>query len=325
MNDGPVTFELDGPEAVERRSASIAADRREAEHVRERIGRVDAELASLESEIEAALDRLDREQDDVRDLQRFTLRGILADLRGEKDDAMRREIAEVAEVRYEVATLRDRQSTAVRELDALQDRLVALGDLDAEWIAVQEARRSWIGESDDDDDAVGARLAEIADALGDLEHERRECGEARVAAVEALARLDEVDDALTDAAPELADESRRDDRLELVCDRVRTAEDALRGLATELHDVGVDLATPEVVQRWDRAFDAFFTGLVVDESLAERLAGAAAIVDHAQERVGQVAADVEGRSKTVSTREDELFEERSAILERLADTRADEM
>lgn len=306
-----MTFELDGPEATERRLASIAAERREAARVRNRIVVVEAELEDLEAEEAAALARVDAEEADVRELQRFTLRGIVADLRGQKDDQLRREAAEVALARHQVLVVRDRQAAVVRELDALQDRLVALGDPEADWADALGDHRRWIAEHGDEH---AERLTRIAVELGELDDERRECDEARLAAVDALAALDEVDAALG-AGPPDPDDVERDDRVEGLCVLVRDAEDALRSLATELADLGVRLTTPDVVARWDRAFECFFAGLVGDDVLDARFAESADVVGHALERVGQLAADVDERARLLSAREVELLEERRDLLD----------
>ena len=290
--------------------ASVAADRREAARIRDRIGAIEVELEALDAEEATALERVAAEDADVRELQRFTLRGVIADLRGQKDDQLRREAAEAANARHEVILVRGRQAAAVRDLDALQDRLVALGDPDADWGSAMDDRRGWT-------DAYGSdradRLEALAVELGGIDDERRECDEARVAAVGALAALDEVDVALSDRTDAAGDDGHAD-RLDDLCALVRAAEDALRGLASELHDLGLRLTTPDVVARWDRAFERFFAGLVGDEELAVRMAEAAGVVGHALERVGQIAADVDARSRTLSARETELFEERRELL-----------
>lgn len=309
-SDGPVTFELDGPEALERRLTAVAGARREAARVRTRLGEVEQELEQLESEVDAALVRLGDEEDDVRQLQSFSVRGILADLRGRKGAELQREVAELAVARAEVATLRARQADVVAELDALQDRLVALGDLDVEWADAVTARDRWVADRGDD---RGARLLTIAEALGDVEDELQECEEVRVAAVDALDRLDGVADALGDPAEWSGGVD--DERLDDLCVRVRTAEDAIRRLATELQDIGVSLTEEQATaaQRWDRAFEGFLSGVVTDEALDRRAADAAAVVDRAQVGVGRIAAEVEERSSALSARAVALQEERSEL------------
>ncbi|MBX3314324.1 MAG: hypothetical protein KF906_08385 [Actinobacteria bacterium] len=309
--DGPVTFELDGPEATERRLASIAAERREADRIRDRITVVEAELETLEVEEAAALARVDAEEADVRELQRFTIRGIVADLRGLKDEEIRREAAEVAVAHHDVLVVRERQAAVVRELDSLQDRLVALGDPDAEWSEAVRDHRRWIAEHGDEH---AERLTGLAVELGELDDERRECDDARAAAVDALAALDDVDAALADGSGDPADDEHPE-RLDALCGLVRAAEDALRSLATELADLGLRLTTPDRVERWDRAFSCFFDGLVGDEVLDARLAESAEVVGHALERVGRVAADVDERSRALSAREVDLLDERRELLE----------
>jgi len=308
--DGRVTFELDGPDALERRLTAITGSRREATRVRHRIAEVERELEELEGETMTALARLDGEADDVRRLQTFTLRGILADLRGRKGADLEREVAELASARHAVVTLRDRQAAAVTELDGLQDRLVALGDLDVEWAEAVSAKERWVAERGD---RASGRLADLAEELGDVEDEQRECEEARVAAVDALARLDEVGDALGDPA-HWAD-GADDDRLEELCARVRAAEDAIRRLADELRDVGVEPTeeTDAAVERWDRAFEPVLAGVVADGALDRRVAAAVAIVERAQVRVGRLAAEVDERSARLTARGEALLGERAEL------------
>lgn len=307
--DGPVTFDLGGPEALERRLTAIASARREAARVRARIRAVEGELEELEVELREANERVSAEEDDVRRLQSFTLRGILADLRGQKGAELEREVAEVATARHAVVTLQDRQLAVVADLEGLQDRLVALGDLDAEWDDAVAAKARWVDEGDGD----SMRRADLAEALGDSEDELRECDEARTAAVDALACLDDVADHLGDES-DWAD-GADDDRLDALCGSVRVAENAIRRLAAELEDVEVALdgGSRAVVMRWDRAFEGFLAGVVTDDALDRRVAEAAAVVDLARVRVGRIAEDVEARAVELGRRVAELREERAAL------------
>lgn len=309
-SDGPVTFELDGPDALERRLTAIAGARREAARVRSRIGEVEQELERLEDEVQSAVVRLGAEEADVRQLQSFTLRGILADLRGRKGRELEREVAQLADARHELVTLRERQGAVVAELDGLQDRLVALGDLDAEWADAVAARERWVAERGEGD---GARLVGIAEALGDIEDELHECEEVRVAAVDALSRLDDVADALGEPSGWAGGVD--DEQLDELCVQVRSAEDAIRRLARELQDIGVELSEEgaAAVQRWDRAFEGFLSGVATDEALDRRAATAAAVVDRAQVRVGRIAAEVEERSSRLASSAAALQEERAEL------------
>lgn len=311
-----MTFEIGGPEELERRLTAISGARREAARVRARIVEVEGELEQLEVDARVATERLASEEDDVRQLQTFTLRGILADLRGRKGTELEREVAEAATARHELVNLRDRQAAVVAELEGLQDRLVALGDLDAEWADAVAAKQRWVVDRGEGD---AVRLADIAEELGDIEDEQHECDEARTAAVEALARLDEVADALGDPADWAGGVD--DDRLDGLCTRVRSAEDAIRRLARELEDIGVGLTEEGslAAQRWDRAFEGFLSGVVSDDALDRRVADALASVDRAQVRMGLIAADVEERSHRLTARAVALEEERDELRQVPAD------
>ncbi|MCB0976234.1 MAG: hypothetical protein KDB02_02135 [Acidimicrobiales bacterium] len=319
--DEPTTFEIDGPAALERRLASITAAKREASRIRSRIAEVEAELESLDAEYGAAVQRLEGEEADVRKLAGFSFTGLIADLRGSREEALEREIAEAAAARLEVATLLERQDAEVRELSSLQDRLVALGDPDVEWQDALADRERWVevhgGET-------AERLARIATEMGDLDDEMRECEEAREVAGEALSRLDGVAEALGAAEDwsgfdtwfggGVFTRSEKHDQLDEASRRIHEAEDSLRRLSKELADIGEEVGSAVTVDRWDRAFDEFFDDVYSDASMRRRIGEALALVDHAQERVGRIAADVEERSRLLSQRIAALQEERAELL-----------
>ena len=257
--DEPTTFEIDGPAALERRLASITAAKREASRIRSRIAEVEAELESLDAEYGAAVQRLEGEEADVRKLAGFSFTGLIADLRGSREEALEREIAEAAAARLEVATLLERQDAEVRELSSLQDRLVALGDPDVEWQDALADRERWVevhgGET-------AERLTRIATEMRDLDDEMRECEEAREVAGEALSRLDGVAEALGAAEDwsgfdtwfggGVFTRSEKHDQLDEASRRIHEAEDSLRRFgARPLHAVAgldVDLGNAIVVE-----------------------------------------------------------------------------
>lgn len=318
--DGPVTFELDGPDAVERRLAVVAGARREANRVRARIAEVEQELETLDAEVTAATARIGSEAADVRRLQSFTLTGILSDLRGQRESDLEREIAELADAQYLVATLRERQDAVVGELVSLQDRLVALGDPDAEWDDALAGRERWVELTG----PVSDRLSVIAGELGDLDDERVECDEAREVAGEALIRLDRVAESLGSAEDwtgydtwfggGVLTSSERHDQLDDATKRMHEAEDSLRRLGKELAGLGDAVETTIRVHRWDRVFDVCFEDVFADASMRRRIADAIALVDLAQERVGRIAGVVEERSRGLTARIEELQQERATLL-----------
>ena len=317
---GPALFELAGPEAAARGLSSAAAALREAERVRTALADAEQALEDLDARIGAARSRLADERQDVRELQTFTLRGVLSDLRGRRERELEREGAEAEAAHYRVAQLEDKQGTLVRARERLLDRLAALGDVEAAYDAAAAEQQRWVeaaGGADAD------ALASVVDAIGRADDERLECEEGRVAADLAIAHLERVAALLGEPESwaaydtwrgEVFGAAERDDRLEDLGAALHGAEGALRSLSKELGDVEPGLGDTVPVERWERAFEPFFDDLGSERPFVARVQDAIVVDSVLHARVAQVRSAVEERLGAVVRRAEVLDADRRRLL-----------
>ena len=134
--------------AFEQDLARVAQARREQQHllVQREAGR--AEVAQATDDVERARGALSDEHGDAQQLASLTFTSVAAMLRGTRDDQLREQLATREAARLAFLAAEERLAQALADLARVEDRLVALGDVDAERLRLEEAQRRWAVNED---------------------------------------------------------------------------------------------------------------------------------------------------------------------------------
>lgn len=98
----PVTFDLAGPDAIDRRIAEAAQSRREFRRLSRQLDRAIAQVEQADAEVTEKRATLTSERDDVAALHEITFDRLISELRGTLEEQMRSEIAEANAAHYAV-------------------------------------------------------------------------------------------------------------------------------------------------------------------------------------------------------------------------------
>ncbi|MGA8995541.1 MAG: hypothetical protein WB441_14660 [Nocardioidaceae bacterium] len=283
----------DGGDLPGDRLERAARGRREAEGLRVQLAgaRQHAEATAAKTrEVRAALAEEDH---DVERLESASWSRVVSSLRGRLSTDWERESAERDAARYLLADALARADLARAELESLQARLDALGDVEAAWQRALEEQERWAAGRDP---ATARSIQEISRARGDLLAEDIEAREAHAAGMLArdhlgrgLALLGETRSWSswdTFGGGGLFTDMMKYDRLDDVARTLKAADAALQRFSRELADLhlsGVDgVRIDGFTQVLDVFFDNFFTDLAVRSRIRD-----------AELRVGQVLHTVE--------------------------------
>lgn len=289
--------------------------------------RRDAELGDRLDELETRLVELRaqhaEEQGDVERLEGLSLTRVLAALRGNRDDALARERAEVAAVEYRVAEVEARLAAVRQEHEANQARLKRLASAPTTYAAVLDERERYLGESGD---PRGARLLDLADERGRLAGEAREISEAQRAAGAAAEALAWVEDRLRSASDwstydtffggGVIASAIKHSRLDEVARAASSADRCLAVLRTELSDVpGMASIVPLVaVGGFTRFADVWFDNIFTDLSVRDQIKLAqrnvtrsVQLVDEVRGRLRQRAAQAQDRLAAIEAERHDLL------------------
>lgn len=311
---------IDGA-ALEQELARLADDRREAANLRAKLAHVTEALEAADALVERTRAALAEEQDDVTRLETLSLTRVLHSLSGSRSAELDRERAERDAARYAFAEADDRRKTTYRELQRIQDRLVALGDVDARWEAALHQRERWLEATGE---PGAAEAVGLATQRGVVDAELREAEEALAAAERAMALLARAADLL--GPPEtwdgidrwfggaIAGGVHRHERLDEATELLRQVDAAMTALDRELADVEHATLAPLRFEAWDRAFDAMFEGLFTDLAVAKRLTEAIQRVGQARVTVERTADELARGRTTLAGRRGELDDARRRLL-----------
>ncbi|MEO6629207.1 MAG: hypothetical protein ABIP03_11645 [Aquihabitans sp.] len=309
-------------EGFERELSEVADAKRARQRLLVQRSEAVAEVEAAVAEVENRRSALVSEVQDVQHLESVSITRLLSSISGNRDEDLRREIAEREAARLALSVADARQVDAVRHLASVEDRLVAVGDVDARWEQALDHRERWMAVADEDN---ASRLAEIAEERGKVDAELRECDEALAAGHLASGQLAEVAKSLG-SAKEWSDmdtwfgggvftSSIKHDRLDTATSQLRQADVALSHLRHELADLahaGVDTLT---ISTWDRAFDVFCDNLFSDFAIHRRVKSAIAQVDKLRSTVAKITNEVSARSAELAATSLDLQTERRRLLD----------
>lgn len=172
-------------QGIERAITDAMMRRHQADGLRRQLEEARTQAQESSARAEAAAVAAQSEQRDVDKLEDLSWASVWAKARGRHDTDLAREKAEADAARYTAATEQRRAEAAAAAVRDLEQRLAALGDVDAAYVAALADKERWITEHPDLNGPAAARIADIAAELGTLAAREREVEEARRAGTEA--------------------------------------------------------------------------------------------------------------------------------------------
>jgi hypothetical protein len=296
-------------EAFEKELAGVAGAARERQHllVQRNAGRAEVERAT--GEVTRAREALSDEHDGAEQLASLSVASVAAMLRGTRDDQLRHQLAAREAARLTFLAAEERLAQALTDLARIEDRLVALGDVDAERRRLEDARARWLAVAappspPDAPAPPSAPTPAPAERLGVLGEELREVDEALVAGHLAAARLAHAATVVGHAStgPAASAGGDVDQAVDQAVDELvailRHCDLALGTFQRELADLVQGGVGPRVSDRWDDTVATFADGLYDDLDLATHRRAAAARVDDLRAEVDATlhAVRVHGRA-----------------------------
>ena len=277
------------------------------------------EREALEQETAAFLEK---EQADVDALEGFSLKGLLLNLSGKKEDRLEQE-------RREVVTARLRHDQAVRDLDWLnQEHLRLTGeretmrDIPAQLERVRAEKRALLiaqgGET-------GRRLEELEEQLAALRARLRETEEALRAGREARIALEQVLGELKSARDMgvwdmvgggLFVTMAKHDHINAARDGINHAQRSLSRFRSELADVALPGCPQVEIGEFATFADYFFDGLFADWVVQSGIRDAQDNVDQVYRRVLEAMARLEEIRRTTGAQIGALEQERDGFAAR---------
>ena len=303
-------------EAFEQELAAVARAAREQQHllVQRDAGRAEVERAT--EEVARAREALSDEHGGAQQLASLSVASVAAMLRGTRDDQLRQQLAAREAARLAFLAAEERLAEALADLARVEDRLVAVGDVDAERRRLEEARQRWLAvtappsptdaptptppPSTTPPSAAADRLA-AAERLGVLAEELREVDEALVAGHLAAARLAHAATVLGRTGAGTAPPD--DDSIDTVVAVLRHCDLALGTFQRELADLVQGGVGPRGAGRWDDTVATFADQLYDDLDVAAHQQAAAARIDVLRAEVDATlhAVRVHGRALADAT------------------------
>ncbi|NLD76339.1 MAG: hypothetical protein GX643_06705, partial [Acidimicrobiales bacterium] len=330
-------FDLNDNEAFQRHLSRVAEARREHSRLVTRRATLEADLETAAEDIKARREQLVKEHEDVTKLESFSLSRVFNSMRGERDEELRREMAERETARLALLAAEEHQRETLQELVLVDDRLAALGDVEADWAEAIEARQRWVevtsgqlrtrdnGSADSAtvpaaapelSEAGTAQLAELIERRAVVESDLREVDEALAAAHLLAAKLAHTAAVLGSGQSWAAYQSWLGedsgtgsyDRDKL--DEAATALRDVDGLVTLLRRELDDLARLDIIKievgEWDRTFDSFLHHLLQDESIEDKVKAAAEKVAQLRVEISRVISLVVVQGQRLVTEANDL-------------------
>jgi hypothetical protein len=287
--------------------------RHEAAALHTRLAAATAHAEAATRRVQEARARLSTEERDVHLLGSVSWSRILSSLKGTHVTDLEREQAERDVARYALADAQARHDAARRDVEALQERLDALGDVEAAYASALAAKERWAATHD----PVLTRLVtEISERRALLLAEDREAGEAHAAGTRARDHLLEARDRLGSASTWSAWDTfggggtftdlMKYEQLDRVGDALRRADTELGAFTREMADLrlaGVDAVD---LDGMTRAFDVFFDNIFSDLQVRSR-------IQDASRRVAQALTKFDLALQDLSTRRRQIVDELAGL------------
>ncbi|MEU1970960.1 hypothetical protein ABZ477_04855 [Microbacterium sp. NPDC019599] len=307
---------------------ALAEAVRIAAEARARHSRLGVQLETLgflvetrRGELAEAQRRLQREQSDVRRLDKLSPTRIWTTLRGDAADRLSIERAEADAARLALAGAQARLDSAIADAARVRSRRDPLNGADHAYgqaLAAYEAALRAAGGRD------AAELTVIADQLGVAAARQHEIAEAvdalratTAALEEALVKLDSAGGWSTydtffggGFVADMIKHSNIDDATAAFAKVNR----ALERLSTELADLGAPTVTAVEISDALAVFDVLFDNILSDWMVMDRISGARASADRLRDRLAQVAEQLATSAVDTSTHIGALLGRREAIL-----------
>jgi hypothetical protein len=330
-------------DGFQRELARVAEACRERERLLARREAVHAELEAAASNIESKRAALLKEHDDVLRLESFSLSRVVTSLRGEHDQDLRRELAEREEARLALLSVEGSERDALRELRQIDDRLAALGDVEAERTRIIEARERWVdvtalpadtlrtdgtgrtGDSAAAQTEGGAEaLAALVERRGVVEADLREVDQALAAAHLVSAKLAHTASIIGSGQAwsscetwlqEGSDGSDYDrEKLDAAAAGLREIDGVLGLLHRELADLSrLGLVHVDIEAR-EGHFDEFVSNFFHDLAIDQRVSAAATKIAQLRVEIDQVIAVVRAEGQALVAEANDLSMSREDLL-----------
>ena len=279
-----------------------------------------AQYEERKARVEETARLLTKEREDVEKLERGGLRALLLSLTGDREVRLSKE-------RREALAAKLQYDQAQRDLEDLDGRIgVLLREKDG--LRIDRIRRDALLEEKGEllkalGGETGARLARLDQQLDELEHQRREVGEAISAGRTAESALSAVLNSLDSAEDwgtwdmlggglftTMAKHGHIDDARA----GIDHAQRALSRFRTELADVR-DMELPQVqVGEFATFADYFFDGIFVDWYIQSRINDAQRGVEAVDSRVCEVLNRLQWMDQELAEEQDGLKREREGLL-----------
>lgn len=289
--------------------------------------RLDASLASLRSELEAAREQLAAatrrhglEADDVRRLEGIGWSALAAAVRGTRTGELDRERAEEVRARFVLQTATERVTALETRREETEQRLARLGDVAGRRERAAAAHAEAVRGT-----GSSPGLETVLDELSALETESVELEEAVTAGRRARTELDLARDRLGSAdgwsaydtwmGGGMLSSMVKHDRLDEAGARIEAAQRALADFTRELGDIAsvrhldADLGISPMTRTFDVWFDNIFSDLTVRGQIKDSLRA----VDDAMLSVRQALDGLARRTAEVATRRAELLRRRDEL------------
>jgi hypothetical protein len=299
--------------APDARLVEAARARHEAAALQTRLSAATRHADGTTRRVQDARDRLADETRDVERLGSLSWSRILSSLRGSHATDAEREQAERDAARYALADAQARDDAAWRDVEALQERLDALGGVETAYASALAAKEDWAASHDPE---LTQRLTRIAEARALLLAEDREAREAHEAGVRARDQLREAHRLLGDAASWSAwdtfggggvfTDMMKYDKLDQVAAALHRADAALGAFSRELADLRLAGVEAVNLDGMTQAFDVFFDNIFTDLRVRSR-------IQEADRRVGHALADVDRMLQDLSARGLEIADELAGL------------
>lgn len=303
--------------------AVVSAEEARTEHRRlgERIEQLDQQVARAQETVTKARGQLVDEKADVAKLESFSPTRILAALKGDRVERLERERAEQQAAEYAVAEAEARAAQLLAERDNLTSRRTALGDVDAAWDDALAAKAKWLATVDPEN---GNRAAELSAQIGRHRAELKEVREAQSACAEAFSRLRGASEFLGSAKSwstydawfggGLVADVHKHQKMDEASARMRSADEALRRLATELADVDIAPVGGLGVTELTKTFDIWFDNIFSDFAVRNRIIESIERVDATLGALGPIATQLHERQTRLGAETTRCTDEREALL-----------
>lgn len=292
--------------------------RRKLERDRETLAsHLDRRRATV-AELEA---RLAVEERDVEQLTSASVARLLAFVRGDTEERLAEEEAEVVAVASDLATERELVAAEEQRLHVVDSELAELAGVDGDVERLRSAKADALAGTD-----LGSRLGQLTEQQATVRADLDEATEAIAAGEHALAILERANELLRSAASwstwdvlgggglvTMAKHGRLDDARQAGA----AAAHALERFGDELADVRAHVARAPDLQLdgWDHAFDLFFDNIFTDLRIDGMIRRSSQETVDAHRRVADVVSDLQHLVDVLRAEDVALGDQRRGLLD----------